>query len=266
MFYYKPDYVIHCAGYNGGIEFNRRYPADVFYRNTLMALNIIRCSQLSNVKKVVSVMTSCAYADNGQPVLEETEFWNGKPNSSIACHGYAKRTLDAASQMFYAQYGLNAVTVCINNMYGPGDTFDPVRTKVVGALIRKFVDAKQNGLPKVECWGTGKPLREFVYVKDAAHLLVKTLEQYEDHSLPLNISSPHEISIKDLSETIARLVGYEGEVWWNTEKGDGQMKKSLSIKRMKDCLGDFTYTDFELGLKETIDYYYEWEKGNVQSK
>ena len=137
----KPDYCIHAAGYNGGIEFNRMYPADIFYSNTIMGLNLHHACQYMNVKKVLSIMTSCAYPDTGMEFLKEETFWEGLPNKTIRAHGIAKRTLQTAAESYNEQYELNAVTVCVTNLYGPKDTFNLVRTKVVGALIRKFVEA-----------------------------------------------------------------------------------------------------------------------------
>ena len=137
----KPDYCIHAAGYNGGIEFNRMYPADILYSNTVMGLNIHHACEYLNVKKIVSIMTSCAYPDTGMEVLEEDTFWDGQPNKTIRAHGIAKRTLQTAAEAYNDQYELDAVTVCVTNLYGPNDTFNLVRTKVVGALIRKFAEA-----------------------------------------------------------------------------------------------------------------------------
>ena len=194
----KPDYCIHAAGYNGGIEFNRMYPADILYSNTVMGLNIHHACEYLGVKKVVSIMTSCAFPDTGMEILKEETFWDGLPNKTIRAHGIAKRILNAATQAYNDQYNLNAVTVCVTNLYGPNDTFNLVRTKVVGALIRKFVEAKLEENEQVECWGTGAPMREFMYVDDAAEAVVQALEKYEDVDTPLNIGTGSDISIKEL--------------------------------------------------------------------
>lgn len=250
----SPIHVIHCAGYNGGIEFNRREPIKVIESNTLMGFNLLKQCVRFGVKKVVSVMSSCAYQDS-KKILCEEEFGYGPCNPSIECHGYAKRMLFYASKAYKQQIGLNAVTACITNLYGPRDSFHPLRTKVVGALVKKFVDAKNENSPNVICWGSGKPLREFMYVKDAAEYLVRTLEVYDDTSLPINIGTGSDISIKKLAKTIAKLVGYKGKIIWDTSKGDGQMKKLLSNKRTKEILGELQLTSLEGGLLETIRYY-----------
>ena len=252
----KPDYCIHAAGYNGGIEFNRMYPADILYSNTVMGLNIHHACEYLGVKKVVSIMTSCAFPDTGMEILKEETFWDGLPNKTIRAHGIAKRILNAATQAYNDQYNLNAVTVCVTNLYGPNDTFNLVRTKVVGALIRKFVEAKLEENDQVECWGTGAPMREFMYVEDAAEAVVQALEKYEDVDTPLNIGTGTDISIKQLVDYIVKATNYKGEVFWNTEKPDGQMKKLLDTTRMKEIL-DVIPIEVEEGVKRTVQWYME---------
>ena len=249
----KPDYVIHCAGYNGGIEFNRLYPADIVDANTRMALNVYDCARVYNVKKMVSVITSCAYPDGGD-VLKEDTLWDGLPNESIRGHGIAKRMLQVLAEQYNKQYGCNFVCSCITNLYGSGDTFHPTRTKVVGAIIRKVVEAHQQNKPYIECWGTGKPLREFMFVRDAAKALIQMLDSYNDCTKPLNIGTGIETSIKDLVDTVVQLVGYEGEVRWLKDRGDGQMRKLLDSSTMRNLLNIYV-TPLEDGLKQTIDWY-----------
>lgn len=250
----KPDFCIHAAGYNGGIEFNRMYPADILYSNTVMGLNLHHACEYVGVKKILSIMTSCAYPDTGMDVLKEETFWNGLPNKTIRAHGIAKRMLQVASEAYNEQYELNASTVCVTNLYGPNDTFNLIRTKVVGALIRKFVEAKIEEEGAVECWGTGNPMREFMYVEDAAEAIVQALQKYNDHSQPLNIGTGKDISIKQLVEYIISAVNYEGDVDWNTDKPDGQMKKLLDTTRMKEYI-DITPIEISEGIKKTVQWY-----------
>ena len=199
-------------------------------------------------------MTSCAYPDTGMDLLKEETFWNGLPNKTIRAHGIAKRILQVASEAYNDQYELDAATVCVTNLYGPNDTFNLVRTKVVGALVRKFVEAKIEEEDTVECWGTGDPMREFMYVYDAAEAIVQALENYDDHSQPLNIGTGKDISIKELVNHIIEAVGYEGEVFWNLEKPDGQMKKLLDTTRMKEYI-DIAPVEIEEGIKSTVEWY-----------
>lgn len=250
------EYVIHLAGYNGGIEFNRLYPADVFAINTVLALNIVAASAHTPVKKLLSVVTSCSYPEKEND-LPHKEQWlhQGPPNEVVACHGYAKRNLEIAGRMYGQQYGLKAITVCPNTVYGPGDRTDPNRTKVMTAIIKKFVDAKKTNAPEVECWGTGEPKREFIYVADAAELLVRALERYEG-SIPLNISTGQEYTIKELSELVAQKVEYEGKITWDSSRPNGAMRKALDITQMKECLGDFEFTSIDKGIEETVAWYY----------
>ena len=232
------------------------YLADILYSNTVMGLNIHHACEYLGVKKVVSIMTSCAFPDTGMEILKEETFWDGLPNKTIRAHGIAKRILNAATQAYNDQYNLNAVTVCVTNLYGPNDTFNLVRTKVVGALIRKFVEAKLEENDQVECWGTGAPMREFMYVEDAAEAVVQALEKYEDVDTPLNIGTGTDISIKQLVDYIVKATNYKGEVFWNTEKPDGQMKKLLDTTRMKEIL-DVTPIEVEEGVKRTVQWYME---------
>lgn len=250
----RPDYCIHAAGYNGGIEFNRMYPADILYSNTVMALNIHHACEYLGVKKLISITTSCAYPDTGMELLKEEDFWNGQPNPTIRPHGIAKRVLQTASEAYREQYDFNSAAVCVTNLYGPYDTFDLVRTKVVGALIRKFVEAKLDEDDSVECWGTGAPMREFMYVDDAAEAVVQALEKYEDSSKVLNIGTGEDITIKELVDNIVEIVEYEGDVDWNTDKPDGQMKKLLDTTRMKEFV-NLSPINVKEGLEKTIKWY-----------
>jgi len=248
------DYCIHAAGYNGGIEFNRMYPADILFSNTVMGLNLHHACEWANVKKVLSIMTSCAYPDTGMDLLKEETFWDGQPNKTIRAHGIAKRTLQTAAEAYNDQYELNAATVCVTNLYGPHDTFDLVRTKVVGALVRKFVEAHLDGNDTVECWGTGAPMREFMYVDDAAEAIIQALQKYNDCTTPLNIGTGKDISIKQLVEYIVKALKYEGEVFWNTDKPDGQMKKLLDTSRMKEFV-NLDPIEVEKGIRKTVQWY-----------
>jgi nucleoside-diphosphate-sugar epimerase len=205
----KIDYVIHLAGYNGGIAFNQTYPFDIFGNNTIMSINALKIAVESGAKKFVGVLTSCGYpSDNGDNIFEDT-YLDDKPHESISSHGYAKRNLLIACQMANKQYGLNAVCVVPNTIYGPGDCIDPIRTKVMMAMIKRFVDAKSEELDEVVCWGTGNPVREFIYVEDVAKLIAESLKNYNDVETPLNLSTGQFSTIKKLSETISNFVDYK---------------------------------------------------------
>ena len=249
----EPDYVIHAAGWNGGIEWNKKYPADIFYRTSQMALNVLKCCEQYKIKKCLSILASCSYPNNQESVLKEDSLWDGAPNDTVECHGLSKRILDAYSPQLRKQHDLNAITVVLTNSYGPYDSYDLEKTKVVGALIRKFVEAAKNNSPKVECWGTGSPKREFMFCKDAGEAIVQALEKY-NQAEPLNIGTGEEVTIKRLVDIIAGVVGYEGEIFWDTSKPDGQMKKLLDTTKMKSIL-DVDLVSLEDGIKQTIDWY-----------
>lgn len=249
---YRPDFVIHCAGYNGGIEFNRLYPADILDQNIRMALNVHKASHEFGVQKVLSIITSCAYPD-GADVLKEETLWDGLPNETIRGHGIAKRTLQVCAEQYHKQYGLDAVCTAVTNLYGPGDTFDLTRTKVVGAVIRKVVEAHQAGTD-VEFWGTGAPLRQFMYVDDAAEAIVSALENYNEHDKPLNIGVNYEFTIRELVDTVVDAVGYEGNVTWDESKGDGQMRKMLDISHAEEVI-EWSNTGFADGIRKTVEWY-----------
>jgi GDP-L-fucose synthase len=251
----KIDYVIHLAGYNGGIAFNQNYPFDIFSNNTIMSINSLKIAVKSGAKKFLGVLTSCGYpSDNGDNIFEDT-YLDDKPHESISSHGYAKRILLIACQMANKQYGLNAVCVVPNTIYGPGDCIDPIRTKVMMAMIKRFVDAKSEELDEVVCWGTGNPVREFIYVEDVAKLIVESLKNYNDVETPLNLSTGQFSTIKKLSETISNFVDYKGIIKWDISKPDGQMQKVLNTDKMKSLFPDFIPTFLETGIENTIEWY-----------
>jgi len=265
-----PDYVFHLAGYNGGIEFNRKNPADIFYRNTVMGLNVLEACRQAGVKKVVSVVASCAYGDDPlfrgqfagsnievtqQGILHEKNFLAGQPNDSVACHGYAKRNLQLASRFYRDQYGCNFICACPTTLYGPGDSYDPQRTKVMGGMIKRFVDAANQKLDEVQCWGSGNALREFLYVEDAAKLLIKVMERHENNQDPLNLGSGQEVSIRDLATLVAIHAGYEGRIAWDTSKPDGQLRKRLDTTRQERVIGPFEFTPLTVGVAKTVAAY-----------
>ena len=253
----QPDYCIHCAGYNGNIQFNAKFPADIFGTTGLMAINVLgQCANLG-VKKVVSLMSSCCYADTPHGMLKEADLWKDLPHDSINGHGLSKRILHAYSLQIKKQYNLNYICVIPNTVFGPYDSFDQNKTKVVGSLIKKFVDAKHNGDKCVVCWGTGTPKRELIYCEDVAGLTIAALEQYENTNLPLNIGYETEVTIRNLAYDIADIIKFDGEIVWDISKPDGQMRKLLDNTRMQQnlVLDKLPYTPYKFALKKTIDYY-----------
>jgi len=263
----EPDYVVHLATYSGNGQFNQKYPFDTYWRTTQMALNVFEAARLCKVKKILSVLSSCSVADKGDVELTENDLHNGMPNQSIESHGFAKRNLHAISRCIFKQHGIPAVCCIVNNSFGPRDSFQPEKTKVVGALIKKFVDAKINGANSVINWGTGIAKRELIYSKDAAKLILMALANYNDSLTPINIGHPQEFSIRELSEMIKEIVGFDGHIVWDHSFSDGQLRKKLDLTRMNSELlssTPFEYTDMKTAMKETIDWYSEnrltWKK------
>jgi len=261
----EPDCVIHLAGYNGGIHWNKTFPEKIFRRTSKMAMNVLEACSLFDVKKTVSVISACSYPNLQESVMSEDDLWSGPPNPTVECHGFAKRILHAYSRQLNHDSSITGQYICaiINNSYGPWDNYHPFKSKVVSGLIKKFVEAKQNGLESVECWGTGRPRREFTFCRDAARALIHIMEADESPEL-VNIGSGCDYTIKQLAESIADLVEYKGEIIWDTEKPDGQMRRMLNSDRLRSMGFVPEYSDdpdsgscegLRRGLREAIDWY-----------
>jgi len=249
------DIVIHLAAVVGGIGFNRQHPGKCFFDNALMALNIIEAARLEKVEKIIGIGSVCAYPkDNIRIPFKEEDLWNGYPEETNAPYGLAKRFMLVQSQAYRKEYGLNAIHLLMVNLYGPGDNFNPDTSHVIPALIRKVDEAKKQGRKYIEAWGTGKPTREFFYVEDAAEGIILAAEKY-NKAEPVNLGSGKEISIKDLAELICKLMGFKGEIRWDTSKPDGQPRRLFDHSRAEREFGFKAKTDFEQGLKKTIEWY-----------
>ena len=252
----QPDIIIHLAAKVGGIGANMEKPGEFFYDNLMMGIQLIHQSWQRGVEKFVAVGTICAYPKYTPIPFKEEEIWNGYPEETNAPYGLAKKMLLVQSQSYREQYGYNSVFLLPVNLYGPGDNFNPASSHVIPALIRKCLEAKERGDKQIVAWGDGSPTREFIYAEDAAEGIALATMRYNS-SDPVNIGSSFEISIKDLTETIARLCDFEGEVVWDTSKPNGQPRRKLDTTRAKERFGFEAKTDFEEGLKKTIAWYKE---------
>lgn len=251
---YRPDYVFHLAGYNGNIQFNSKYGADIFYKTTKMGINVLNACQRFGVKKCVSALTSCAYTPSDKPLCEE-DFLIGIPHPSVLSHGLAKRNIFFYGQLLNKQFNNDVFYGAIfNTAYGPWDNFDPEKTKVVGSLISKFLTAIKEQKDSVELFGTGEPFREAIYCDDAAELLIQTMEKYIEPDFPLNLGFEQEIKIKDLAEKIKILTEYKGKIIWNSNYPDGQYRKILDCSRMKEYEIYVKQTSLDEGLSKTIEW------------
>lgn len=246
--------VIHLAANVGGIGYNRDFPGTLFYDNLLMGVHMMEESRKAGVSKFVAIGTICAYPKFAPVPFKEDDLWDGYPEETNAPYGLAKKMMLVQSTAYRSQYDFNSIFLLPVNLYGPGDNFKESSSHVIPALIKKFVESKEQGKPSVTVWGTGKATREFCYIEDAAEGIVLATEKY-DESEPVNIGAGFEISIKDLVEKIRGLVGYTGEIIWDTTKPDGQPRRMLDTTRAKEKFGYSSSTDFDTGLKETIEWY-----------
>lgn len=252
----SPDVVIHLAANVGGIGANREKPGKYFYDNTIMGVELMEQARKHGVDKVTLLGTICAYPKHTEVPFKEEDLFDGYPEETNAPYGIAKRALLTQSKAYRRQYDFNSIYLMPVNLYGPRDNFDLETSHVIPAIIRKCVEAKENGDSKIVAWGTGKPTREFLYVKDAAKAILKATEDY-DKSEPVNLGSNNEISIKELVELIKEKVGFEGEIEWDTSKPDGQPRRKLDVSKAKEEFGWEAKVSFEKGLEETIEWYIE---------
>lgn len=252
----RPNIVIHLAAVVGGIGANRERPAEFFYDNLMMGAHLMHESWRSGVEKFVAIGTICAYPKFTPIPFKEENLWDGYPEETNAPYGLAKKMLLVQGQAYRAQYGWNSIYLLPVNLYGPGDNFDPATSHVIPALIKKYYDARLAGENHIVAWGDGTPTREFLYVDDAAEGILLASERYNKPD-PVNLGSGMEISIKDLVHTIARHVGFEGEIRWDTSKPNGQPRRRLDVSKAKEEFGFEAGMNFEEGLRRTVEWYRE---------
>jgi GDP-L-fucose synthase len=256
----KPEVIIHLAAHVGGIGANSEHPAEFFYDNLMMGVQLMHKAWQEGVKKFVAIGTVCAYPKYTTVPFKEDDIWNGYPEETNAPYGLAKKMLLVQSQAYRQQYGFNSIFLLPVNLYGPGDSFNLRSSHVIPALIRKCIEAEENGIGEIEVWGDGSPTREFLYVDDAAEGILMGTE-YFNESIPVNLGSGYEISIKDLAEKIAKLSGFSGKLVWNLEKPNGQPRRGLDTRRAKEKFGFQAKMTFDEGLANTIAWYREHRSG-----
>jgi len=263
---FPPEIVVHLAASVGGIGANRENPGKFFYDNIIMGVQLMEEARLRRVSKYVNIGTICSYPKFTPVPFKEEDLWNGYPEETNAPYGLAKKMLIVQSQAYRQQYGFNSINLLQVNLYGPKDNFDAKSSHVIPALIKKCFDAIRNKENKIIIWGTGKPTREFLYVKDAAEAIILATEKY-DKSEPVNIgagfsaasrrdlASGGEISIKDLVNLIVKLTDFKGKIIWDVTKLDGQPRRMLDTSKAYKEFGFKAKTKFEDGLKKTIEWY-----------
>ena len=248
------DVVLHLAATVGGIGANRDNPGKYFYENAVMGIELIEQARQFEVEKFTTLGTICSYPKHTPVPFSEDDLFEGYPEETNAPYGIAKKALLTQSRAYRKQYGFNGIYLMPVNLYGPRDDFDLETSHVIPAIIRKCVEARERGDDSITAWGTGEPTREFLYVADAAEGILDATERY-DGSEPVNLGSGMEVSIRDLVELIADLTGFDGEIEWDTSKPDGQPRRRLDTTRAREYFGWEATTDFEEGLRKTIEWY-----------
>ena len=253
------DIVIHLAAHVGGIGLNMEKPGTLFYENIMMGVQLMEEARKANIEKFVAVGTICAYPKLAHIPFKEEDLWKGYPEETNAPYGIAKKALLVQAQAYRQEFDFNVIFLLPVNLYGPYDNFAPDSSHVISALIKKIYDTKKQNNNFIEAWGTGNATREFIYVEDAAEGIVLATEKY-DKPEPVNIGAGFEISIKDLVNLIARLMDFKGKIKWDKTKPDGQPRRMLDVSKAKKEFGFKAKTNFEDGLKKTIEWYKHYRR------
>jgi GDP-L-fucose synthase len=249
----KPDLVIHLAAYSGGISANREWPADFYFRNIMLVSCMFEAAVRSGVQKVIYTMGGCSYPATATSPIGEDQMWAGAPQPDSASYGFAKKMGIVAAEAYRAQYGLKSAVLVPGNLYGEYDNFRNGESHVIPGLIRRFYEAKVAGAAEVVCWGRGIAQRDFVYAGDVAGVIGKFIDR-DDEPGPVNLSQGAAITIRELAETICRLVGYQGRIVWDETKPEGQLVKIFGVDKMKSYGLDCP-TTLDDGLRRTIAWF-----------
>lgn len=248
-----PTRVIHCAGRVGGLKANSEHLGEFFYENMMINLNVLEAARRCGVEKVISFLSTCIFPDKVKYPLTEDKMHNGEPHPSNYGYAYAKRMLEVQSRAYTDQYGMKCICVIPTNIYGPNDNFNLDSSHVVPALIHKCYLAKRDNTDLV-IWGSGKPLREFIYSEDVGELVTRISDEYDEKE-PLIISNSVEVSVKQLVDTIVECMEFTGKVVYNKSKPDGQFRKPTSNARLTDFAPDYTFTPLQQGIQKTVDWF-----------
>ncbi len=250
----RPDIVIHLAAVVGGIGANSERPGEFFYDNLTMGAQLMEVARQRKIAKFVSIGTVCAYPKFTPVPFREDDLWNGYPEETNAAYGLAKKMLLVQGQAYRQQYGFRSIFLLPVNLYGPRDHFDPKVSHVIPALIKKCLDARDDGAGEIEVWGDGSATREFLYVEDAAEGILLAAERY-DKAEPVNLGASFEIRIRDLVALIAEITGFAGRIRWDATKPNGQPRRKLDTSRAEREFGFKSHVDFRTGLKQTVAWY-----------
>lgn len=249
----KPEIVINCASYVGGIQFGYKHPVELFHNNLKMVTNILYASHKTGVKRFINPVSNCVYPSKAT-LFKEDEIWDGPMHESVMVYGFVRKAFIIGAFAYEKQFGDKIYNIVLSNMYGPGDHFEEERSHALGALIMKFAKAKQNNESKVIVWGTGTPVREWMHVEDGAEALIHAIEM-PYHPGPVNVGIATGISIIDMANLIKKYIGYEGEIEFDPSKPDGAPFKTVDGALGEQLLKWKPSKDFETGVKETINWY-----------
>ena len=250
---HKPEAIINCAAFVGGISYGYKYPARLLYENSKMALNLYEISSKNDVGILINPISNCAYPGHLTTYVE-SQFFDGPPHESVYNYGIAKRLSVNLGSGYFEQYKFSSANVVLSNMYGPEDHFDIERSHALGALVKKICDAKINNIQKVEIWGSGKPIREWLYVQDGANALIKSLDLEKGHHF-FNVGVQKGISIIDLANTIKKIVNWDGEFFFNADKPDGVYEKKVDGSKGETKLNWIPDIDLQYGIEKTVEWY-----------
>jgi GDP-L-fucose synthase len=252
---HQPTQVIHCAGKVGGLGGNMNYKGEFFYDNIMINTNVIECARKHNVKKLIAFLSTCIFPNKCEYPLKESKIHFGPPHSSNDAYAYAKRMTDIQIRAYREQYGLNYSSVIPTNIYGPKDNFSLTNGHVIPMLLHKIFLAERNNQDLV-VWGSGKPLREFIYSKDVGKLSEWAVENYNEVE-PIIFSTSEEISISELVDLLVKEFNFKGNVKFDSTKPDGQFRKPSDNSKLKSYLPNFEFTPIEVGIKETVKWFIE---------
>lgn len=250
----RPDYIVNCAAHVGSVNYVADFAADVVTDNMLMILNVYKVAQQLRETVVITPIANCGYPGH-LDLYREQEFWDGPIHPSVLSYGSTRRMVDVLANCFQAQYGVRSANVFVPNMYGPYDSTNPNKTHALNALVIKFVRALKEGRSEIEVWGTGRPIREWLYVKDFARVVVQMIGSSVAATKPLNIAQNHGLSVDDLVGILVKLTGFAGGIVKNSRYPDGAAKKVMDDVQFRKVFPGFAFTSLEDGLAETVRYY-----------
>ena len=254
----KPKYVLNCAALVGGIQFGYKYSAEIYDTNLRISLNLLDACRRYNVKRLVNPISNCSYPGQAR-VFKENEFWDGPLHESVAVYGFARKALCIGSSAYRNQYGLDVINIILPNIYGPNDHFEEERSHALGAILMKTYNAKENKLPYVSIWGSGKPIREWIHVDDAAEAMIRSLE-IKSYSSPINIGIGKGISIEEMAILIKQYIDFKGELKFDTKKPDGAPCKIMDGNLGYKLFNWRPVIKFDDGVKSTVEWYISQRK------